>query len=159
MAARTYSFTSVGETPSQVRQRISQAVTNPPIGIVTPMELGGGSDGLLKMHRDLGNTIADNLRNLIMTNYGERLFDYNFGANLRELTFELGNEEIDVEAVRRIKQASDRYLPFISLETFEPFNLYTQENSLARVGVRISYRVPLIDNKLRGIEVTLYTAA
>lgn len=159
MATKTYSFTSVGETPSQVRQRISQAVTSPPIGIVTPLEMGAGSDGLLKMHRDLGNTIADNLRNLIMTNNGERLFDYNFGANLRELTFELGNEEIDVEAVRRIKQSCDKYLPFVSLETFEPFNLYTEQNSLARVGVRISYRVPLIDNKLRGIEVTLYTAA
>lgn len=158
--ARTYSFTSVGETPSQFRQRSSQSFTSPPIGIVTPLELGAGDDGLLKMHHDLGNTIADNLRNLILTNKGERLLDYNFGANLKELTFELGNEDTDVEAVNRIKQAAERYLPFVSLETFEPFNLKSEDTGgIAKIGVTVTYRVPLIDSKTRAIEVTLYTAS
>jgi phage baseplate assembly protein W len=156
---RTYSFTSVGESQSQTRQRASQSATSPPIGIVTPLEFGTGEDGLLKMHHDLGNNIADNLRNLIMTNKGERLLDYNFGANLRELTFELGSEETDIEAVNRIKQAASRYLPYVSLETFEPFNLLTVDNSISRIGVKVTYRVPLVDNKVRGIEVTLYTAS
>lgn len=157
--SKTYSFTSVGETQSQLRQRASQRVTSPPIGIVTPLELGIGDDGLLKMHHDLGNTIADNLRNLIMTNKGERLLDYNFGANLRELTFELGSEDTDVEAVNRIKQAVDKYLPFVSLDTFEPFNLLSEDTGIAKIGVRVTYRVPLVDSKVRAVEVTLYTAS
>lgn len=157
--ARSYSFTSVGETPSQLRQRSSQSLTSPPIGIFTPLELGSGDDGLLKMRHDLGDTIADNLRNLIMTNKGERLLDYNFGANLKELTFELGNEDTDIEAVTRIKQAAGRYLPFVSLDTFEPFNLRSEDTGVARIGVRVTYRVPLIDSKTRAVEVTLYSAS
>lgn len=157
--SKTYSFTSVGETPTQVRQRASQSVTSPPIGIATPLELGVGDDGLLKMHHDLGNNIADNLRNLIMTNNGERLFDYNFGANLKELTFELGSEDTDVEAVNRIKQAVDKYLPYVSLDTFEPFNLRSEDTGITRIGVKITYRVPLVDSKVRAVEVTLYTAS
>ena len=58
------------------------------IGIKTPLELGSGRDGMLKMHDNLKNQIKDNLKNLLLTNHGERLGNYNFGANLDELLFE-----------------------------------------------------------------------
>lgn len=154
---RTYSFKSVGETPQDVRERNVQASRSPPVGIKTPLELGEGDDGLLKMNRRVEDAISDNLRNLILTNKGERLMDYNFGANLKELTFELGKEDIDIEAVTRIRESVGRYLPFVSLETFEPFNDYALDNSVARVGVRITYRIPLINQTERKLEVVLYS--
>lgn len=158
MTQKKYSFKAVGETPGDLAQRTRQAISSPPIGIMTPMALGEGGDGIFKMHHDLGNTVGDNLRNLIQTNWGERLMDYNFGANLKELTFELGNEDIDAVAITRIKAATDKYLPYISLDTFEPFNALSDESGVARIGVRITYTVPLIDTKTRSLEVTLHTA-
>jgi len=156
MAARVYSFKSVGETPSAVSQRKSQLVTSPPIGIKTPLELGSDSDGLLKMHRDLGDQVSDNLRNLLLTNKGERLMDYEFGANLSELTFELGSEDADTEAMTRIKSAVSRYMPYISLETLKSIR-ETADDDLARVGVRITYTVPAFSEKTRVVEVILYS--
>ncbi len=158
MSSKKYSFKAVGETPDELAQRARQSISSPPIGIVTPMSLGEGDDGIFKMHHDLGNTIADNLRNLILTNWGERLMDYRFGANLRELTFELGSEDTDAVAIARIKAATDRYLPYVSLDTFEPFNELVEESGIARIGVRITYTVPLVDTKTRSLEVTLHTA-
>jgi phage baseplate assembly protein W len=155
---RVYSFKSSGEFPSNVNERTSQQVRlDPPIGIKTPLQLGEGSDGLLKMHRDLPATIGDNLKNLLLTNKGERLMDYNFGANLKELCFELGTEEADAEAINRIRTAVGRYLPFVSLETFEPINETDINGELAKVGINITYKIPVVSQDARRVEVILYT--
>jgi phage baseplate assembly protein W len=157
MAAKVYSFKSVGEEPNAQRERAAQQVKRPPIGIKTPLELSEGDDGFVKMHSNIEDVISDNLKNLILTNHGERLFDYNFGANLKELTFELGSEETDEEAIRRIQRACARYMPYVSLNTFEPVILGTIEESVARIGIRITYVVPSANTKERAIEVILYT--
>lgn len=154
---RVYSFKSTGELPTSVRERNAQQVRSPPIGIKTPLELGIGDDGLLKMHRRIDNVITDNFRNLLLTNKGERLMDYNFGADLKELTFELGDEDTDMEAVNRIRAATARYLPYVSLETFEPFTEHAIDNAVARVGLRITYRVPVVNDLERKLEVILYS--
>ena len=151
-----YDFKSVGEDYQRRSQQRLARVQEPPIGIKTPLELGNSDDGILKMHRNLDKTIEDNFRNLLLTNWGERLMDYNFGANLKELTFELGDEDFDNEAIDRISSAVSRYLPFVQLQTFEPFNEISEENSLAKVGVRITYTISQIDDRERKIEVILY---
>jgi phage baseplate assembly protein W len=110
------------------------------------------------MHYDIADSIQDNLKNLILTNHGERLFDYRYGANLKELTFELCTEEADAEAVRRIQAAVSRYMPYVSLNTFEPVRKEPEdEGSVAKVAVRITYVVPAVSNAEKSIEVILYT--
>ena len=123
------------------------------------MQLGEGTDGLLAMHRRLDNTIADNLRNLILTNKGERLFDYDFGANLREIVFELGTEEGDAEAIRRIASSISTYMPFVNPETFESFIEPQTETTPPRVGESVSYTVAGYQDKPRKIEVILTTVS
>lgn len=154
---RVYSFKSVGETPSSLRERSNQQIKTPPIGIKTPLELGIGQDGLFKMHYRIEDAIADNFKNLILTNKGERLLDYDFGANLKELAFELGNEDTDLEAIRRIKEAASRYLSYIKLDTFESFTKEAPYNGVANIGVRITYSVPVISNQTKQIEVIIYS--
>jgi phage baseplate assembly protein W len=123
------------------------------------MQLGEGTDGLLAMHRRLDDTIADNLRNLILTNKGERLFDYNFGSNVRELVFELGTEDGDAEAIRRIASAISTYMPFVNPDTFESFVEPQTTDHLARVGVSVTYTVAGYQDKPRKIEVLLTTVS
>lgn len=156
--SKTYSFKSVGNTLDSIESN-RPAVESPPIGIRTPMRLGEGTDGLLLMHRRIDENIADNLRNLILTNKGERLFDYNFGANLRELVFELGTEEGDAEAIRRISSSISTYMPFVSPDTFESFIEEQTDLSPPRVGVRVSYTVSGFADKPKEIEVILTTVS
>jgi hypothetical protein len=156
--SKSYSFKSVGNTLDTVASN-QAAVESPPIGIKTPMNLGEGTDGLLAMHRNLDENIADNLRNLILTNKGERLMDYNFGANIKELVFELGTEEGDTEAIRRIASAVSVYLPFVSPDTFETFIEQQTETNPPRVGIRMTYTVSGVSNKPRSIEILLTTVS
>ena len=113
-----YDFNSVG---TQVDDRKYTEVLDPkPIGIKTPLEFGTRRSGLLEMNFENDKQIKDNLRNLIQTNYGERVGIYAFGANLMELVGELSSkEDFDTEAMLRIKNATTRWMPFVELETFE----------------------------------------
>ena len=82
---KVYSFKSVGELERDNRQNDETVVVKLPIGIATPVSLGNNS--LLKMHTSQINVIKDNFRNMLMTNHGDRLGFYDFGANLEELTY------------------------------------------------------------------------
>lgn len=155
--SRKFSFDSVGETDTSFRSRNSNAVVSTPIGIKTPLESGTEQDGLFKMHRNIEDTISDNLRNLILTNHGERLFRYDYGANLREIAFELGTDEGDFEAINRIRNAVRKYLPFISLQTFETTTIPQTRNNSSKVVIKITYTVPTLNGRQRMIEVPIST--
>ena len=111
------------------------------------------------MSQELTTQVGDNLRNLISTNHGERLMLYDFGANLEELIFELGAEDVDTEAVIRIKTAVEKYMPYIQLLTFETFEPpVTTNTGLAYIGIKIRYMVPDASSKEMEEEIILAAA-
>jgi len=111
------------------------------------------------MHYEMIKQINDNLKNLLLTNHGERLGLYDYGANLQELTMELGAEDFDAEAVRRIRTACAKYMPYINLSTFEP--KIERDSSvpigMSKISVRVTYTVPLAKSGPQAIEVVLYS--
>ena len=153
---RVYDFKSVGESTTQELQVAGSTARAPiPIGIKTPMEFGIWH-GLFRMHTDYAAQVADNLRNLIMTNHGERLGHYDFGANLLPLVFELGTDTMDSEAIRRIKTACSKYMPYVNLKTFSPLVQRLDNQHVANIGVRITYDIPRLKSGDKALEVTLY---
>lgn len=153
---KMYDFKSVGESSVSVKD--NRIIKDPlPVGIKTPLQLGDG-DHLFKMYTNIEDQIADNLRNLILTNHGERLGQYQFGANLQELTFELGSEEGDQQAMQRIKTATSRFLPFITLDGFATEVEYFGNKEVAKVILFITYKVLRLTGKQKGLKITLYTA-
>ena len=154
--AKMYSFKSIGELHVELAERNKKHVKKPPIGIKTPLEFGGDS-GIFKMHTDLGKQIADNLRNLILTNHGERLGNYYFGANLMPLAFRLGETQFDEQAMLQIKDACRKFLPFVQLEGFAPSVETRDTKEVSKIDVLITYRVPRVNSDLRALRVRLYT--
>ena len=158
---KKYDFKSVGELTEVVKDRVAYERLKErkiPIGIKVPVAMGKDSDGLFQMHYDMGAQISDNFRNMIMTNHGERLGLPDFGANLTELAFSIGNESADTEAIRRIRDTTRKYMPFVELLTFEPLIERFDNEHVAKVGVRINYKVGSLDDKDRVLEAIIYTA-
>jgi phage baseplate assembly protein W len=155
--AKTINFKSVGITGQQTLSTLPQLPSIVPIGIKTPLQLGT-KYGILDMHTNMTDTMADNMRNLILTNWGERLGQYFLGANLRPLTTEYSSQDaFDSEAVIRIKTAVKMWMPFVELIDYvsnvEQFN---ESSSTGVIGIQITYAIPLlraIDQKLK---VNLY---
>ena len=156
-SARVYEFKSVGVSELEFEEQTTFWVDGEnPVGIKTPLELGIGTDGLLKMHKSLEDQVHDNFRNLILCNHGERLGIYDFGANLSELAHELGSEGVDSEAIKRIKTAVSKYAPFIAPKTFESFNDNRDNEHVAKVGIRVIYDIPVLGVTDKALEVIIY---
>ena len=153
---KTYSFKSVGDlTTNVIEERYSALPT--PVGIKTPLQLGNGTN-IYKMHYSLQDQIKDNLRNLVLTNNGERLGRPDFGANLLEMSLELGSEDADQKAMVRIKDAVGKYLPFVTLVGFATEVDHFDNKEVAKVDIFLTYTIPRISTKQHGLKVTLYTA-
>ena len=152
---KVYSFKSSGKSKSDLEQEVPDSPRKIPIGIRTPLQLSRGS-GLFEMHTDLARQISDNLRNLLLTNHGERLGFYDFGANLGPIVFDLGTDQGDTMAIDRIRDSVGKYMPFVSLQNFQVFVDRHDNKTLAKVGIQVTYAIPLLDEAIRSMEVMLY---
>jgi len=151
----TINFKSVGVAATASLQNTVDS-SSLPIGIKTPLQLSY-DDGILVMHYDLAEQLADNLRNLLQTNWGERVGQYFFGANLKPLTTEFSSQEtFDSEAVVRIKSAVTTWMPFIDLVDFISVIDRNENKNTGIVRLTIGYNIPSLNVKDRKIQVVLY---
>ena len=160
----TYSFKSSGFLKQNVNDEVDR-VTLLPIGIKTPLSLGTEDrSGLFSMHFNINEQVHDNLRNLLLTNPGERLGRANFGAGLRELTMEmLSSENYEQFLMMRIKSTVDKYMPFVDLDSFgveaKPYTTpYDSENSMSKVEIIIKYNIQQLGVVGRSLKLILYVA-
>lgn len=153
------SFKSAGKTSDRVRaEELAIAATPVPIGIATPLQLGIGTDGIFRMNSSLSDQIADNLRNLVQTNWGERLGQYFFGANLHELTTEIVSQDnFEDEAMNRIKDASRRWMPYVNLIDFaSEIDNQFRSKSTGKIRITITYTVAGVQDLPRSLQIELY---
>lgn len=150
------SFKDVGIQDVSNRNIIANTTAPKPIGIKTPIELDEDqSINIFKMHYAIPDQIADNLRNLILSNHGERLALYDFGANLRPLLTDFSNKDgFDQEAMARIKTTTAKYMPFVNLLGYESKVDRTDNVYTGIIKLLIAFQVATFPEQL--IEVTLF---
>ena len=157
---KVYDFTSVGELTADFEKRRKRDAHERQtiVGIKTPVQFSNKDTAIFKMNTTLLDQIKDNFRNLLQTNHGERLGHYDFGANLLELCFELGDESTDTEAMSRIIRTTQKFMPFVVLRSFAPFNERVDNEHTAKIGIRLTYDIPALRSVENQIEVLLYIA-
>lgn len=128
-----------------------------PIGIKTPLEIDEIGNSIFTMHYTLKEQIADNLRNLVLTNHGERLGLYDLGANIRPLLTEWSNkEDFDKEVMLRINTAVAKYMPFVSLQGYESTPNYNENIFTGKIKVLLLYSVPSLNLTNELLEIMLF---
>lgn len=159
---RKYSFKSSGELGDIENKVITSARTPLPISIKTPIRLGVNRTGIFDMYTDPRKSLRDNLKNLILTNKGERLGRADIGASLRTLTTErVSRDTFDAEAMLRISNAVTVAMPFIELEDYSSeFELDDTDSvkSMSKIVITLVYNVPqlrIIKDRLQVIINTI----
>jgi hypothetical protein len=149
------SFKDVG-IQNSIERSIVASVAPTPFGIKTPLELDeGNSVSIFKMNYSLLEQMSDNLRNIILTNHGERLAMYDFGANLRPLLTDFSNKDnFDQEAMRRIKTTVGKYMPFVNLLGYESKVERTQNVYTGVIYIILAYKVSTFPEQL--LEISLF---
>lgn len=151
------SFKNVGVKGFRQEDVLARNKTALPIGIKTPVEFDDSGHGLFAMHTDIKEQIADNLRNLVLTNWGERLGNYFFGANLRPILADFSHKEnFDEEAMIRINTAISKYMPFITPVAYESSVSRPDNSPLAKVKLILVYSVTSLGITNAQLEVSLF---
>lgn len=151
----TLSFKSVGRTAQSIAQE-SVETTPIPIGIKTPLQLNS-IDGFFEMHYSLEDQMADNLRNLLQTNFGERVGLYNYGANLKPLTVNFSSQDdFDAEALIRISSAISQWMPYIEPIDYISEVDRSQKLNTALIRITVGYNIQSLNVQQRKIQLVLY---
>ena len=158
MSSQIFNFKSSGFKTTNRRFEQKKTVLRP-IGIKTPLEEG---DDIFKMHLNPVSQISDNFRNLILTNKGERLGRYNFGANLKAIVFEYSNSPNFNQIIEEvIISETEKYIPQIQIQSVTPSIIDRSEKNdnnkigLALVRVNIVYNIPSLKSPKLGLEVEI----
>lgn len=148
------SFKSVGDLSSNPRDtQTAQAV---PVGISTPVVNSRKVGGPFEMSNIVIDQLIDNFRNMLLTNHGERLPLYDYGANLRSLLTErLTQTAYDDQAMKFIKATTEKYMPYVNLNSFETKVLTTEKDTISRIKIKIDFVISRASESLKTIEIIL----
>ena len=156
---KKYSFKSVGELEPE-NKVITSARTLVPYGISTPMALGSTRTGIFNMYTDPRKAIKDNLKNLLLTNRGERLGRTDIGASLRRLATErIPREDFDAAAMRSIQNAVGQVMPFVELQDYASSFLEDSTGpvkSMTKIVITVVYSIPQLSVDRDGLEIVVH---
>ena len=173
MARKRFSFKSSGKLVT-AREYTAPTIVQYPVGIKTPLEfsVGKSNEDFYRMHFDAAAQIKDNFRNLLLTNFGERLGRANLGANLKSLLYDsVDLESVEAEAVRRITVTAGDYLPMVQIKNINvrflgldtqtkdisasPDYQSNRSSGLSGMVVFVSYSIPRLGIDNQAIEAIL----
>lgn len=87
-----------------------------PIGFTLPFSKSTGSLGFFETTQTELAAVGENLKSLLLTNWGERVNHYHLGCNLKEFLFEnTHSEELKSKMADRILNQVETWLPFVSI--------------------------------------------
>lgn len=119
------------------------------VGIEFPFGKTTG-DGYFKSTKTTIDAVKNNIRLLLQTQRGERVFQPNLGMNLRSLIFEPLNEDITIQIENNIVDVFGKWLPFVDLRGIE----VVRNDNLNQVNINIKFSVRRAPNSLESVEVT-----
>lgn len=100
-------------------------------------------DGAYALLKTIPELAKQNLKMIILTSPGERIFEPSFGVGIRRFLFEQGITGVEQKAKQRIVDQVTRYLPYIVLNEVQVFTSNTNSNIPSNtLSVTINYTVP-----------------
>ena len=124
------------------------------IGLSFPLRKDSNND--FRLTKNSLEQSRHNLRNLLLTQVGERVGQPEFGSRLRELCFEQQNDELPVKLEEEVRRATGVWLPYINIQEV---NTLTEEGDLNKIFVEVKYTTTLNPQTQEAITVDAsYTA-
>lgn len=160
--ATTFNFDSVGDSLPTLREHEKIAFEAKKINYSpkTPLKLSSVKTEMFVMNKKLADGLSDNLKNLILTNRGERVMQPDFGANLKGILGEFGTDGFETEVMTRIKSSVQKYLPYVKLTTFQMDKVdLPPETGLTSIIFTIGFAIPAANIQGKNISVTMNTIA
>ena len=113
-----------------------------PIGIDLPLRRG--NQGFFQQTFTTQESIKSNIKNLILTNFGERPLNPTFGNNLRKFVFDQDTEMTKLKIEETIREVISENFSSVSIERFDFENI----NDDNKITVSLTFSVNSIPESL-----------
>lgn len=152
------SFKDVGVKKKEVKRSVlavSRSLT--PIGIRTPLEIDDRGKEIFVMNYKTPDQVKDNLKNLLLTNHGERVVMHDFGANISPLSADFSaKDDFDSEVMMRINTAISKYMPFVTPLEFNSVADRETNQYVGKIQITVIYAVPALNIFRDQLDMIIY---
>ena len=129
---------------------------NPNVYIGLALPIKTDDNNVFSLTKNSYDQVRHNLRNLLLTNVGERVYQPEFGSRLRELCFEQLDDTLPQRIEDEVRRAVNFWLPYVNIVSVETL---TQEDKKSKIFVRVQFSTTLNSQTLQQIELdATYTA-
>jgi phage baseplate assembly protein W len=104
------------------------------VGITLPF---GKNSGLFNLSYTTEEQAISNLKNLLLTRKGERVFQPNFGSSIPSLLFEQMNSGLETDLDQSLRDDIGFWLPYIVIDSID----ISADFDRNRVAIQLSFRV------------------
>ena len=120
------------------------------VGIDFPFARVPNGDGYFKTTESTVDSIKNNIKLLLQTHQGERVFQPNLGMNLRQLLFEQITDDTTLQIENNIVDVFEKWLPFVELRNIEIEN----RDEVNQININIEFNIKRTPNSLESVQVT-----
>ena len=137
----------------RVNRFIEDQDTRVSVGLKMPLgRQPGNGDGYFTSTKTTIDAVKEDIRLLLLTQQGERLFQPLLGMNIRRFLFEQITENTVIEIENDIVATFSRWLPFVQLNDI---NIDITEQDKNQIKIDIKFNIANAPNDLQSVGVVL----
>ena len=134
-------------------QLIEDKDTRVSVGLNFPISRApGNQDGFFSTSKTTIESIKNNIRLLLQTQKGERMFQPNLGMNIRQFLFEQITEDTQVQIENDIVDTFATWLPFVDLREID---IDTGRQDQNQINIKIVFNIKRAPNTIESVGVVL----
>ena len=138
----------------RTKQFIEDKDTRVSVGLDFPIARVPNQDGYFKTTKTTIDAIKNNIKLLLQTQQGERVFQPNLGMNLKRFVFEQINENTSIEIENNIVDVFETWLPFVELNNIE-INTDAENQERNKIKINITFSIKRAPGSLESVGVVL----
>jgi len=119
------------------------------VGIEFPFGRSVGGDGYFTSTKTTIESIKNNIKLLLQTNLGERVFQPSIGMNLKRLMFEPLTEDIIIQIENNIVDSLQKWMPFVNINDIQ----INSEDEINQLNVKVVFNINRAPNSLESVQV------
>ena len=133
-------------------QFIEDKDTRVSVGIDFPFAIVPNKDGYFATTKSTIESVKNNIRLLLQTQKGERIFQPNLGMNIRRFLFEQITEDTQVQIENDIVDTFATWLPFVELREID---IDTSNQDKNQINIKIVFNIKRAPNTIESVGVVL----
>ena len=135
-------------------QFVEDQDTRVSVGIDFPFGRVPNQDGYFKTTKTTIESVKNNIRLLLKTEKGERLFQPNLGLALRRFLFEQINEDTNILIENEIVDTFEKWLPFVEIRELD-VNTQPINSDRNQIKIKVTFNIRRAPGSLESIGVVL----